>query len=439
MMRMTEDEIALILNMLYKQAAGLGFSYRSLVNFILVRKIPLNFFLKKSQEKDIRELINLEDTDDRNASKLTRRGIIRGNAFKLSDQSIVVKKMVSMSMSYGADFLTKAIDKMDRLAPFDQIKHLLTCLNIPMNLEEEAEFREFLISKNMITVNRNDMLLDVELSVDTYKLCEMLKAKIRKLDPKADFSGLREYPEEPTSFLNNFKQSLMSSCLDDLETRAKIFKDRDGYITEVKLKEIFEDIFPNFSQQKLDSFLTLIDNKKPASARNDYQEKFNIFEIMLKIRQGASYQKSQISNFKSSVRILVEKVSKKNSKKNKLNGEFVPFGKPEISYTKRVPQYRETMIKLKEILELIKQNEKMQERLTLGLTDSEKLDKEKMPLTMPLIKIYLDEDRQRSGKMTQKRFVNILVDYFPTIKEGNWIFGLLFCSRRLPVLQRGFD
>jgi hypothetical protein len=91
----------------------------------------------------------------------------------------VVSKIVATSLNYGYNFITKAMEQADDFIGFTEVKRMLTCLNIPMTLEEETEFREYLISKDLVKVDRKDMLLDVDLTLDTQNFVKLLKKKIK--------------------------------------------------------------------------------------------------------------------------------------------------------------------------------------------------------------------------------------------------------------------
>jgi hypothetical protein len=122
------------------------------------------------------------------------------------------------------------------------------------------------------------------------------------------------------------KNDLIESCLADLRTRGKIFTDRDDYIPEVKIKEIFFEIFPNFDTKTLNQFLVVLENKRKASKLNYYQDSYNLNEIIHKIREGESYRQEDLSLFKSTMRIVVDKTKRTNKKKNKFNGQLLGYG-----------------------------------------------------------------------------------------------------------------
>ena len=84
-----------------------------------------------------------------------------------------------------------------------------------MTLDDEAEFQEYLISKDLVKIERKDMLFDVDIKIDMKGLTELLKSKILKLDPKANFDELQHFPDDPKALLNNIKHDLLESCLED--------------------------------------------------------------------------------------------------------------------------------------------------------------------------------------------------------------------------------
>lgn len=130
----------------------------------------------------------------------------------------ILAKIISISLNYGYNFVTKAVEKMANYVPYKEVEKLLRCLNIPFNHDEETEFREFLIEKNLMKVQRSDNLMDIDLKVKTPELNKLIKERIKRADPSADFSAVKMYPDKPTVFLNGFKSKLLDSCLDDFET-----------------------------------------------------------------------------------------------------------------------------------------------------------------------------------------------------------------------------
>lgn len=234
--------------------------------------------------------------------------------------------MVATSLNFGYNFITKALKQAEDLMSFSEVKRMLACLNIPMNLEEETEFREYLIAEDLVKVNRNDMLLDVDIKLDTRGFSDLLKKKIKTADPSANFEEFSDFPKDPKSVLNKIKNDLIESCLEDLSTRGKIFADKNNFIPEIKVKEIFYDIFPNFSPEKLNQFLAILENKRKASKLNYYQDSYNLSEIMYKIREGDSYRNEDMSLFKSTMRVIVAQSTKKKKRANQFNGELVGYG-----------------------------------------------------------------------------------------------------------------
>lgn len=334
--------------------------------------------------------------------------------------------MVSMSLNYGYNFITKAIDRMEDYIKFQEFEKLLQCLQIPCNLEEETQFREFLIEKDLLRIERSGNLMEIDMRIDTKELSKLLKNLIKKADPSADFTQVKHFPDQPTVFLNNFKQNLLESCLKDLETKAGIFADNSNFVPEIKLKEAFEEVFPNFEISKIDSFFSLIDNVRAPTKLNSYQEQYNLTEVMHKIRQGERFLNSDLKMFKSSIRVLVEKTSKKRQRVNKLNGEFVPFKKPQFKVAKRPPNEEETLKKFKEIFKLIKENEEVQRKLAKGIYDFDPAEEEKrikeLPLTLPMIKYCVLNDVNETGRLKEQVFVGLTQEFFPSVEVSEAYF-----------------
>lgn len=187
------------------------------------------------------------------------------------------------------------------------------------------------------------------------------------------------------------------------------------------MKEIFEDVFPNFPTEKLDSFLALMDKVKPASRVNDYQERYHLAEIMFKIRKGERFKKSDLDMFKSSVKVLVDRTTKKKRHVNKLNGEFVSFKKMEFKIAERPPSETETLRKMKDIFELIKSNEEAQKRLARGLEQEQELGPEelkRLPLTLPMIKFCVLNDVLETGKLPERLFIGLTQEFFPSVTKA---------------------
>jgi hypothetical protein len=159
-------------------------------------------------------MIELQTDQVEEAQKAKKRYGLEGK-FALSRKSKTFKSMVTSSLNYGYNFVTKALQSSDAFVSFSEFKKIMSCLGIPMTLEDEAEFREYLISKELVKVERNDMLFDVDIKVDMNGLTELLKAKIVKNDPKANFDELQHFPDDAKALLNNIKNDLLESCLED--------------------------------------------------------------------------------------------------------------------------------------------------------------------------------------------------------------------------------
>lgn len=243
--------------------------------------------------------------------------------------------MVSSSLNNGYNFITKALQSSDPFVSFTEFKKILTCLAIPMTLDDEAEFREYLISKELVRVERNDMLFDVDVKIDMIGLTKMLKQKILKLDPKANFDELQHFPEDAKTLLNTIKHELLESCLEDFQKRARVYADKDLYVPEVKIKEIFHEIFPYFSGKKFEQFLGLQESKRKASKYNYYQDSFSIKEIMVKIRKGEDYREADLSEFKSTLRVQIAREKKEKQAIDQFNGELLGYGNTVFRKTER--------------------------------------------------------------------------------------------------------
>lgn len=173
-----------------------------------------------------------------------------------------------------------------------------------MGHQDEAELREYLIKKDTVKVSGRGGFLTKNILIDSYAFSRLLKEEIVKENPRADFNPTSKAPHNLVSFLNGFKPSLIDSCLLDLEDKLNTLADTRGYITEIKIKETFGQVFPNFPATKIESLLAIIDNKKKPTAQNMYQEKFEIEELMSKIKMGDSYKGSDLETV-----VAVEKVN----------------------------------------------------------------------------------------------------------------------------------
>lgn len=151
-------------------------------------------------------------------SDLIKRKLAKVNYGKKREPSTpILAKMIALSLNYGYNFVTKALGKMNSNVKYDEIERLLRCLNIPFGVDEETQFREFLIERDLMRVQRSENLMDIDLTVKVAKLIELIKERIKRADPSADFSDVKNFPEKPTVFLNNLKSDLMESCLEDIE------------------------------------------------------------------------------------------------------------------------------------------------------------------------------------------------------------------------------
>ena len=170
--------------------------------------------------------------------------------------------------------------------------------------------------------------------------------------------------------------------------------------------------------------------------------------------------------FKSSVRVMVDQINKKTEITNTLNGEFIKPTFPDFKLSERPPDLSKLMKKMKNIFELIKSNQQLQDALSKGLYNSggksdsslkdgsdkkssgrssgkksgkssgsksrkskgEKVEvsQDKLPLTLPLIRFCLADDMNDNGLLTETAFVNLVTESFPsvTVPEAYILAGL---------------
>ena len=391
-------------------------------------------------------MVKLEE----NSNQDPRNRLGHSTSFALPNSSRVVSKIIAMSLNYGYTYVIKALEQADSQLNFTELKNMLTCLSIAMDLDEEKELREYLISKDLVKIERKDMLLDIELKLDTQAFIKLLKKMIHRADPNANFDEILDFPKDPKTLLNNMKNDLLESCLLDLQTRANIFMDSDQYIPEIKVKEIFYEIFPNFNSKKLNQFLVILENKRKASKYNSYQDSYSVKEILYKIREGETYRQEDLAHFKSTMRQNIAEAQQIKKNNDVLNGEILGYQRSVFKQSERAPLLKNTFKKMKDIFELINGNSKVQTLLYKGLIEDkdqievnssphhrfgsvdvpeinqakhksgEKLvfQKEELPLTLPLIKFCIADDVHQIGVFREELFVSQLQDWFPSVTEA---------------------
>ena len=96
------------------------------------------------------------------------------------------------------------------------LTYFLSCFNITVGHQDEAELREYLIRKDTVKVSGAGGFLSKNILVDSYAFSRLIKEEILKVNPRADFSSVSKAPHNIVDFLNGFKTSLIDSCLLDL-------------------------------------------------------------------------------------------------------------------------------------------------------------------------------------------------------------------------------
>lgn len=376
------------------------------------------------------KLVEISQNGNINLQRRKQQMMDIGMGYKGNRRSKVVSRIVAAANVFGPATLIKGLRYAEDFMTIDDLKFFLQCFNVNLSLKEERELREYLIFKEAVSTQGSGNFLQHNIKIDSYQLSKILKKEILNDNPRAIFTSLSKPPTDIIKFLGSIKDDLLNSCLQDLEQVRFLkifsnffqnllqFSDNSGHVSEMKIKEAFLHVFPNFGIEKVDHLISILYKRKKPTQQNLYQEKFAFEEIMIKIQEGDKFKTDDAETLVVNERLIQQKERFIKEEIDQKNGKFLEFGECVAEVAEKPESLDNLVRKMKNLLTTLKRNEEFQKKVVKGFDEKLiKKDDSNLPLTLPIIKFCLIEDFNSQGTLPILNFVQLIIDTFPTIER----------------------
>lgn len=207
----------------------------------------------------------------------------------------------------------------------------------------------------------------------------------------------------------------------------KPFEDSHGFVTEFFVIKAFFETLQGISKVVLMIFLDSLEHSLPATQEIGFMKRYLLEEIVGRLN-GTWTQKPKIETIPEAIKRIYNPEIYRSSLpqyEDNLNGRFVDPTSGCVNPS-RVPSLKESVDKLKQILEGIKAH---------AAPDSRE---SKLPLTAPLLKLALLEDTLDVGEVNEDLLVRIYEEALTNINAPE-LYQIVALGRKGKVVERRID